>query len=541
MQDTLPPRRPGANIPDALWARAIADYLDGAIGPEIHARYGIATKTLYARVSKLGIGKRRGLAKVKGARTGAQTIRSRGEFTPELWAQVREDREAGATWKALEATYGIKPDTMRSRALRDAWKPLPLPMSLRARKQAAEAETGPPPPAWKDIAHAAQKAPPGRWATWLFQGGRGAGKTRAGAEWLAELAEKHAHARFALVGATLHDVREVMIDGPSGLCNLPGRKLPRFEASRRRLIWENGAIAYTFSAEEPERLRGPQFHAAWADEVCVWPKVEDTLANLRMGLRLGADPRLVVTTTPKPTPAFRKLRAEPTCVVTQAGTDANAAHLAPTFLDNLHAIYGGTSRAAQELEGLLVDGEGALWRAEELARARGARPPGFDCVLVGVDPAVGEGTHGSACGIVAAGRAQGRYYVLADRTLPAGSALAWASRAVEVAAEVGARAIVAEVNQGGTMVRAMLASAGADCELRMVRASAGKKARAEPIAALYERGLVTHCCAFPALEEELMAMGAAETSRLDRADALVWALTALMEDEGRSPLRIRRL
>jgi phage terminase large subunit-like protein len=328
-----------------------------------------------------------------------------------------------------------------------------------------------------------------------------------------------------LVGPTQHDVREVMVDGPSGLRNLPGRERPAYERSRRRLLWANGSVAYAFSAEEPQRLRGPQFEAAWADEFCIWPRPSETLAILRMGLRRGAGPQLVVTTTPKPIPALRALRAEPTCVLTQAGTIVNAANLTPSFLDNVNALYGGTRLAAQELDGIMLESEGALWTLAELERARGAAPERCERVVVGVDPPARAGV----CGIVVAGRLGDRAYVLADRSAPGLSPLAWANRVMDAARDFGAHEIVAESNQGGDMVRATLAQTQPQISVRLVHAARGKRLRAEPIALLYEQGRVTHCGAFLALEEELMALGVSESEGLlDRADALVWALTALM-------------
>ncbi|MBE7219298.1 MAG: DNA-packaging protein, partial [Caulobacteraceae bacterium] len=219
---------------------------------------------------------------------------------------------------------------------------------------------------WAAQAQPHQRPPDGEgWSTWLFLGGRGAGKTRAGAEWLTERAQA-APGRFALVGPTLHDVREVMIEGPSGLRAVRrGRERPVWQATRRRLVWElSGAEAHAFSAEDPESLRGPQFHAAWADEFCAWRAPHLVLSNLRLGLRLGERPRLALTTTPKPIPALRRLLAEAGCVRTDAPTAANAENLAPEFLATLRALYGGTRLAAQELDGLLVEDEGAaLWRA----------------------------------------------------------------------------------------------------------------------------------------------------------------------------------
>lgn len=394
--------------------------------------------------------------------------------------------------------------------------------------------------AWAASAHPAQLPPPDPWRTWLFQGGRGAGKTRAGAEWLAARAAALPHGRFALVGATLHDVREVMIDGPSGLRALPHREPPRFEPTRRRLTFANGAVAYAFSAAEPQRLRGPQFHAAWADEFCAWPRAEETLALLRMGVRLGADPRIVITTTPRPIQALRTLRGEALCVVTHAGTAANAAHLAPAFLDNLLALYGGTRRAAQEIDGLLVEGDGAaLWKAADLARVRGARPPAFDAIVVAVDPPAGDG--GAACGIIIAGRRDGAGYVLADRSAEGLSPLGWARRAGAAAAEFRANVIVAEANQGGDMVRTTLQAAGVACPIELVHATRSKRARAEPISALYEQGRITHCDAFPQLEEQMMAFGEEAGGLKDRVDALVWALHWLLVDRETITPRLMRV
>jgi len=344
---------------------------------------------------------------------------------------------------------------------------------------------------------------------------------------MAARAQATPHGRFALVGPTQRDVREVMIEGPSGLMNLPGRERPQWESSRRRLKWRNGAVAFAFSAEEPERLRGPQFEAAWADEFCCWPKPADALSNLRLALRRGKSPQLVVTTTPKPIASLRKLRDEASCAITQAGSAVNAANLAPTFLSGLEAIYGGTSLAKQELEGVLLDGDGALWTKARLAEARGERPDRFDRVVVGVDPPAG--VDGAACGIVVAGKVAGRGYVLADRSVAGLTPNGWAHRVAEAAREFGAAKIIAEGNQGGEMVRTTLLAAQVPCNVEIVHASVGKRARAEPVSALYEQGRVTHCGEFAALEQEMLELGIGEVQTgLDRADALVWALTHLL-------------
>jgi predicted phage terminase large subunit-like protein len=378
------------------------------------------------------------------------------------------------------------------------------------------------------------------WGTWVLLGGRGAGKTFAGAWWINHLAEIKDR-RFALVGATLHDVREVMVEGPSGLKALPERaKRPRWEAGRRRLVWPNGSEAHAFSAEDPDSLRGPQFHHGWADEFCAWRRPELVLGNLRLGLRLGDDPRLVVTTTPRPIPALRRLLGETRVVVDRAGTQANADHLSPGFLAHLRALYAGTRLEAQELEGLMVEAEGALFRAEDLARARGHRPASLEQIVVAVDPPASAG--GDACGIVVVGRRDKCAYVLADRSKGGESPQGWATLVAQTAREFGAREIVAEKNQGGEMVRTVLAHGGCEVPIRLVHASRGKTARAEPVAALYEQGRVVHCGAFPALEEELMALGSADGGGRspDRADALVWAVTHLLPAPRAGP-RVRML
>ncbi|MFT4089268.1 MAG: terminase family protein [Asticcacaulis sp.] len=394
---------------------------------------------------------------------------------------------------------------------------------------------------WRFWARPAQLPPEGDWGTWLFLGGRGAGKTRAGAEWVQSLIDRGL--RIALVGPSLHDVREVMIEGPSGLRAVAKRgNRPHYEVSRRRLRWPNGAVAYAFSAEDPESLRGPQFHYAWADEFCAWRAPAETLAMLRMGLRLGAAPKLCVTTTPKPLTALKILMAEAGVVMTRSSTVENAAGLSDSFVESLNALYGGTRLAAQELEGLVVDGDAqALWRAADLGRCYGARPVAFDQVLVAVDPPAT--SHGDACGIVVAGKAEERAFVLEDATVSGLSPLGWAKRVAELVAGYGAQKVVAEANQGGEMIRSLLVMAGCEVPVELVHARVGKRARAEPVAALYEQGRVVHAPVqgrFVALEEELMAIGSEGGASPDRADALVWAVTALLIT-GRAAPRLSRL
>ncbi len=385
---------------------------------------------------------------------------------------------------------------------------------------------------WSYAANEPQRPPPGVWRTWLFLGGRGAGKTRAGAEWVSSLALSGAAGRIALVAPTFHDVREVMIDGHSGLRSL--RTPPRYEPSRRRLVWPNGAQAFAFSAEDPASLRGPQFDAAWCDELCFWSYPEQTLETLEHALRLGERPRMLVTTTPRPIRALKRLIAAPDTVVTRSSTWENKANVAADFISALRQRWAGTVRQRQELDGELIeDVEGALWRRADLEALRERSDGPYEHVVVAIDPPVTSGANADACGIIAAaswgeGLAR-RAVVLADASIQGAQAHEWAARAVELAHSVGADRIVAEANNGGDLVLHVLRSMGASVPIKLVRASYGKRARAEPIAALYAQGRVKHAAAFPLLEDEMCSFGVEGFNQSpDRVDALVWALTDLM-------------
>jgi len=379
------------------------------------------------------------------------------------------------------------------------------------------------------------------WRTWLVLGGRGAGKTRAGAEWVRAQAlgldGSIAVERTALVGETLDTVRAVMVEGVSGLLAIHDeRSRPKLEISRRRLVWPNGAIAEFFSAEDPDSLRGPQFGAAWCDEICKWRHVDATFDMLQFGLRLGEKPRQVITTTPRALPLIKNLlRDVRETIVTRSRTVDNAANLAPGFLSALDARYGGTRLARQELEGeFLDDRTDGLWqrtwfdaeRQSEIATTMRAR------TVVAVDPPVTAHAKSDTCGIVVAARGtDGRAYVLEDASLGVARPDVWATRAVEIYRRWDADCIVAEVNQGGDLVIDLLAQIGPDVPVRAVRATRGKWLRAEPVAALYARGLVSHVGRFDTLEDELSDYGPDGLSSgrsPDRMDALVWAMTELM-------------
>ncbi len=394
-------------------------------------------------------------------------------------------------------------------------------------------------------AQPAQRPPVGDWRTWVFMGGRGAGKTRAGAEWVSEMARRGSAWRIALIGPTFHDVREVMIEGPSGVRSLAGAR-PRYEASRRRLVWSNGAQAACLSAEDPDSLRGPQFDAAWCDELCFWSYPQQTLQTLEHALRLGQHPRMMVTTTPRPGRTLKRLLDAPDTVVTRAATWENAHNLSPNFVAAMNARWEGSVRHRQELLGEYIeDPEGALWRRAELEAVRGRVEGGFDRVVVAVDPPAGVGPDAAECGIIAAAvRGEGsarEAWVLADASVQGAQPQVWATRAAELARSVGAHAIVAEANNGGEMVRSVIRAAAPEFYVRLVRASEGKRARAQPIATLYAQRRVKHAAAFLDLEDQMCAFGAEDYGESpDRLDALVWALTDLMLGGAAQP-RIRML
>lgn len=382
------------------------------------------------------------------------------------------------------------------------------------------------------FAHPHQRPPQGDWTTWLILGGRGAGKTRAGAEWVRGVAADPS-ARIALIGETEHEAREVMVEGVSGLLAVhPFHARPQWIPSRKRLEWKNGAVAQIFSAEDPESLRGSQFSAAWCDELAKWRQAEATFDMLQFGLRLGDRPRQVITTTPRPTPLIKKLKGDPATALTRAGTVVNAYNLAPAFLDTVLSRYHGTRLGRQEIDGEIVEERcDALWSRARLEACRVASAPPLGRVVVAVDPPGSSRPGAGACGLVAAGRADdGRVYVLADESASGLSPQAWAMKAITLWRRLKADALVAEVNFGGDMVRAVIAAIDREVPVVTVHARRAKHLRAEPIAQLYEQGRVHHAGSFPALEDEMCDFGLDGLSSgrsPDRLDALVWAVTAL--------------
>jgi predicted phage terminase large subunit-like protein len=368
--------------------------------------------------------------------------------------------------------------------------------------------------------------------------GRGWGKTRVGAEWVRQQAQ--AVGRIALVGPTAADVRDVMVEGDSGIMSIcsPDDR-PEYQPSRRRLVWPSGALAYCYSADEPERLRGPQHHAAWCDEVGAW-RYPEAWDQLRMGLRLGADPRAVVTTTPRPTELMSRIAKDPGTVVTRGTTFDNRANLAREFVDAIVARYEGTRLGRQELLGEdLDDNPTALWRRDEIDRHRRHALPEMVRIVVAVDPAVTASEEADETGIIVVGLGDdGHGYVLEDRSLRA-TPDAWGRETVAAFNRHRANAIVVEVNQGGDLVRHLLGTLQTRLPIREVRASRAKVARAEPVAALYEQGKVHHVGSLPGLEDQLCGWTPGNESP-DRLDALVWGITELMLDRAAEP-GIRRL
>lgn len=379
-----------------------------------------------------------------------------------------------------------------------------------------------------------QVPPEGHWRCWFVMAGRGFGKTRIAAEWVRERAEADGNLRIALVGATQHEARTIMIEGESGLLAIaPPGTIKAWEPSLRRLTWASGAIGTLYSAAEPESLRGPAHHIGWADEIAKWDEGVAAWDNLAMTLRLGGDPRIVATSTPRAVPLVRRLAKETGVAVTGGRARDNLANLPPNWAGALAGIYGGTRLGRQELDGELIeDLEGALWSRDTIEAARVAVVPELKRVVIGVDPPAGTG--GDACGIVAAGLdADGIIYVLGDASVWGESPSGWARAVAAAAAAHGADRVIAEANNGGKMVEETLRGADVEMPVRLVHASRGKVTRAEPVAARYETGRVKHAAAFPELEDEMCGLtiggGYQGPGRSpDRADALVWAVTELM-------------
>jgi phage terminase large subunit-like protein len=393
---------------------------------------------------------------------------------------------------------------------------------------------------WRFWARPDQIAPEGNWRVWLIMAGRGFGKTRCGAEWVHEQI-RQGRERIALVGETKADVRDVMVEGESGILATAGRNRPLYEPSKRRLTWPNGAIGVCYSGDEPDQLRGPQHDAAWLDELAKYRYAEETWSNLDLGLRLGESPQAVITTTPRPVQIMRELVADELVTVTRGSTYDNLQNLAESFAKRIVERYEGTRLGRQELHAeILDDVVGALWSREMIdAHRLRETPPHFERIVVGVDPAVTSGEDADETGILVAGMIGNRGYIVEDLSGQY-TPQEWAIQAIKAYYKYNADRIVAEVNQGGDMVEHTIRTVDRNVSYKAVRAARGKILRAEPIAALYEQGRIHHCGTFAALEDQLCMYTHESRDSPDRLDALVWALTDLMigkNDGGMSRVR----
>lgn len=430
---------------------------------------------------------------------------------------------------------------------------LPLEELLRLRETPSDIFCGFIKHYWKAWARGAQLFPQNDWKTWLVLAGRGFGKTRTGAEWTREQVRLGAM-RVGLIAPTIADARDTMVEGVSGLlsvcwsgdtdCHNHPMGRPVYEPSRRRVVWKNGATAMLYSAEEPERLRGPQHDKLWCDELAAWRHMTRTWDMAMLGLRLGNGPQVCVTTTPKPLELIRELAAAPDTALTRGTSYDNAVNLAPGFLDAMRARYDKTTLGRQELDGEIVeDTKDALWKREDIEKARKKSVGDFVRIVVAVDPPASSKANSAACGIVVAGiDGEGKGWVLADATVQRASPERWARAAVAQYHAFKADRIVAETNQGGDMVASVIHSVDPAVPVKPVHAQRGKHTRAEPVSALYPQGKVFHAVALPELEDEMCAFtfnGLESGKSPDRLDALVWALTELML-HGQGEPRIRR-
>jgi phage terminase large subunit-like protein len=379
-----------------------------------------------------------------------------------------------------------------------------------------------------------ERKPDGRWITWLLKAGRGFGKTRVGAETIRVWARTNKYCN--LIGATADDARDIMVEGESGLLAVcPPQERPTYIASKRQLVWPNGNVSLIFTADEPERLRGKQHSKVWADEIGSW-RYRESWDQMMMGLRLGIEPQVVATTTPRPTDLMKSIIADPNTLVTNGTTYDNFSNLAPSFISTVIRKYEGTRLGRQELEAeMLTDNPGALWTNESIEKNRilpHMLPRDLVRIVVGVDPAVTVGEGADETGIVvAAADSSGEFYILADCSMHNATPDEWAESVVSAYRIWKADLVVGETNNGGDLVGAVIKNKMSLINYQKVNATRGKVKRAEPIAMLYEQNRVHHVGNFPKLEDQMLDYcPSSPTGSPDRMDAMVWAMTILMED-----------
>lgn len=384
---------------------------------------------------------------------------------------------------------------------------------------------------WEFWARQNQKAPAGIWSYWLILAGRGFGKTRCGAEWVRSSIKHSPY--INLIGATADDARDIMVEGESGILAIcPKHERPNYLPSKRRLEWPNGAKSLIFTADEPERLRGKQHSGLWADEIAAW-QYPEAWDQAKFGLRLGNNPQACITTTPKPSKLIKDLIKDPVCIVTRGSTYDNRGNLAPSFFAQIIKTYEGTRLGRQELNAeILDDNPGALWNHKQIDALRVTERPHLKRIVVAIDPAVTSGEDSDETGIVVAGMgADDHVYVISDLSLiesPDG----WARCGVKAYHDNKADRIIAETNNGGDLVEAVIRTVDVNVSYKKVTASRGKMIRAEPIAALYEQGRVHHVGSFDKLEDQMCEYSPISSKKSpDRMDALVWAITELTENK----------
>jgi len=385
---------------------------------------------------------------------------------------------------------------------------------------------------WSLNGRASQFVPPGDWTVWLIKTGRGWGKTRTGAETIRLWKDNCPIIHF--IGATAGDARDIMIEGPAGILNIsPSWDMPKYEPSKRKIRWNNGAYALIFTADEPDRLRGPQCYASWCDELAAWRYADDSWDNMMMGLRLGTHPRVIATTTPRPTKMIKELVKNPNVFITSGTTYENIDNLAPAFLNTILSKYEGTRLGRQELMAeILEDVEGALWNMRLIDNNRTKKVPELIRIAVAIDPAVTSTKESDETGIIIGGKSRDDHFYILEDLSGIYTPQNWAIKSLDAYNRWKADRIIAEVNNGGDLVETVIRNIDKNASYTKVNASRGKIRRAEPVEALYEQKRVHHVGFFPKLEDQMTTYtGDPREESPDRMDALVWLVTFLMEDK----------
>jgi phage terminase large subunit-like protein len=385
---------------------------------------------------------------------------------------------------------------------------------------------------WTLNARPSQLIPSGDWTVWLVKTGRGWGKTRAGAETVRIWKDQYPIITF--IGATAADARDIMVEGESGILKIsPPWDMPKYEPSKRRISWKNGSYALIFTADEPDRLRGFQSYAGWCDELAAWRYGQETWDMFMMGLRLGTHPRVIATTTPRPTAMIKDLIKDPSTVVTSGSTYENLKNLAPAFLNTIIKKYEGTRLGRQELNAeILEDIEGALWTMKLIDQARVKSAPELIRLGIAIDPSVTSNKDSDECGIMIGGMdSKGEIYITEDLS-GIFSPLNWAGRAIDAYHKHRADRIVAETNNGGDLVETVIHQIDKNVAYTGVWASRGKVTRAEPVQAMYEQQRIHHVGSLPKLEDEMCTWIPKEGKSPNRVDALVWLVAYLTDTEG---------